>query len=279
MYIAQRTFEELQLLHKFISLVIFDIFEIKERMNFYDFFFSAIWTSYSTIKQKVRFILVLMSGCEEKVNFDQFLFVFTHSVNGFCRMFKGKRKLKPELIQLAAAKVSRCDNLPIQAFKSCDIDGCGTITLEEIWIWIQFNTEFETFLDSFTCVSGTKIDNAVFKPFAYEMDFKYFDLGVLNTQNKLIHRSRSLNTPKKLKPKGVHEDLLAEIGDGVKPQDKFKIRRARKLFKDTKHQKSPVENADGSGAEANSFESDSLIREFESKRKSNLNALYECRSR
>ena len=65
LFITYRTLEELNLLHRFMTKVVFDELERKGKLNFYELLFLTVWVSSSKINHKVKFLFLLVCGKRE----------------------------------------------------------------------------------------------------------------------------------------------------------------------------------------------------------------------
>lgn len=209
-------------MQKYIAPLVFDAFQHKNKLNFYEIYFMIIWTSYSRITHKIKYIFTLMLGNKDKITFGEFWFVFQNTISGLKKMFKNKIKTKWDLMELAAKK----------AFDSADIWVNNTLTLEDIRLWIKFNVDFELFLHEFDCPKYYNVPSLVFKPFIYKTNFEYFDRQTLNTQNikKNIIKSLSMNFRRSV-TRSLSSDMLWDLNTDVKPQRKFEVKQANALLK------------------------------------------------
>jgi hypothetical protein len=217
------------------------------KANFYEIFFVAVWTADSSISDKIKFLFMIISR-GEFVTFEQFYFVFLNSARGFLRIHKGKRRISQKMLELAARK----------AFRSADIRERNELSIDEVRLWIKFNSEFEVFLESFTNDFTQRTDQKVFKPFLYKIEIDYFDRHVLNTQKVKVNISRSLSLNFK---KENDQELLWKYAKIVKPSDKFEIRKANALLKKN-IMKFDYSSHSTSEASIESLQNDPLIKKF-----------------
>ena len=221
MFITLRTFEEIGLVSKFIARAIFHSLEEKKVLNFYEIYFIAIWTSHSTLNEKVKFILVLMNGLHETLDFENFSFVFIHTINALRKVMSWKMSLSLEQINMALKK----------AFIWWDLDNKGAVDHDDIKLWIKFNKEFYQFLKEFDSGDSLRKTNYTLKPFRYASNFSFFEAGALDTNKgdekfakskKKTRLHRSTSTPKLVSWK---------MSQFARSKDKFGIQKARKILK------------------------------------------------
>jgi hypothetical protein len=207
-------------------------------MNFYEIYFVVIWTSYSKILDKIKYIFSLMIGNKKNITFNEFWFVFQNTISGFKKMFKGKMRLKWNLLELAAKK----------AFKSADIKDYNALRIDDVEQWIIFNKEFELFLHAFDSPDSYFISRKVFKPFLYDIDFEYFDKQTLNTQR-------------------IKNDIMKSLSNrhrGVLTHGMIALKKAHGMLKNnnTKFNHPPSSESEVSEGSFDSLEKDPVIKRF-----------------
>ncbi len=111
---------------------------VPKKMDVWGLLFLVIWTSYTSVKHKVRFVMHLIDNHRGTILQNDFHFIYQKSLIGF-NPFLSMVKLTPRVV----FEVSR------KGFNTADLDQNGDLDINKVMNWIDINTEFKSFCNYF----------------------------------------------------------------------------------------------------------------------------------